>query len=128
MNLPHATTREVTLAGCTIPKGMTVIHQISSILSDPEIFLEPEKFLPERFIDESGNLKKVEELVPFSVGKRVCLGEGLARMELFLFTANLFNRFEFCEGANGLPSLDRTYAFIAKAMDYTCQVKRRYVN
>uniref|UniRef100_A0A1I7V2B6 DUF19 domain-containing protein n=1 Tax=Caenorhabditis tropicalis TaxID=1561998 RepID=A0A1I7V2B6_9PELO len=128
MNLPHATTREVTLAGCTIPKGITVIHQISTVLSDPEIFPEPEKFTPERFIDEKGNLKKVEELVPFSIGKRICLGEGLARMELFLITANLFNRFEFFEGTNGLPSLEKTFAFLAKAKDFTCGVKRRYVN
>ncbi|CAI4223981.1 unnamed protein product [Auanema sp. JU1783] len=59
-----------------------------------QIFPEPYKFKPERFIDESGNLKKVEELVPFSIGKRQCLGEGLARMELFLFAANAFNRFK----------------------------------
>ncbi|EGT30776.1 CBN-CYP-33A1 protein [Caenorhabditis brenneri] len=126
MNLPHATTREVTLAGHRIPKGVTVVHQISTVLSDPDIFPEPEKFTPERFIDEAGNLRKVEELVPFSIGKRVCLGEGLARMELFLFTANLFNRFEFLKGEKGLPSLERTYAFIGKAKDYTCQVKSRY--
>ncbi|CCD64274.1 CYtochrome P450 family [Caenorhabditis elegans] len=126
MNLPHAVTRDVQLLGCTIPKGTTVIHQISSVMSDPEIFEEPERFVPERYLDESGNLKKIEELVPFSIGKRVCLGEGLARMELFLFTANSFNRYEFNCGSNGVPSLERTFAFIAKAQDYTCQVKPRY--
>lgn len=126
VNLPHSTTRDVVLAGHTVPKGTTVIHQISSVLCDPEIFPEPEKFIPERFIDETGSLKKCEELVPFSIGKRVCLGEGLARMELFLFTANLFNRFEFLAGADGAPSLERTYSAVAVVKDFTCRVKTRY--
>uniref|UniRef100_A0A915DKD4 Cytochrome P450 n=1 Tax=Ditylenchus dipsaci TaxID=166011 RepID=A0A915DKD4_9BILA len=62
---------------------------ISSVLYDEKIFAEPNKFMPERFI-ENGQLKKCEELIPFSLGKRQCLGESLARAELFLFTSNLF--------------------------------------
>uniref|UniRef100_A0A8R1DLJ1 CYtochrome P450 family n=1 Tax=Caenorhabditis japonica TaxID=281687 RepID=A0A8R1DLJ1_CAEJA len=126
INLPHATTREVKLAGCVIPKGISVLHQISSVLSDPDVFPNPDEFVPERYLDESGALKKVEELVPFSIGKRICLGEGLARMELFLFTANLFNQLEFSEGSEGIPSLEKSYAFITKAKNYTCRVTPRY--
>ena len=59
-----------------------------------QIFPDPYSFKPERFLDESGNLKKIEEHIPFSIGKRQCMGEGLARMELFLLISNLFNQFE----------------------------------
>ncbi|KAH7721183.1 Protein CYP-33C9 [Aphelenchoides avenae] len=92
--LPHTTTRDVTLAGYFLPKGTIVIPQISSVLYDEEIFPEPKTFKPERHLDAKGNLKRIDELVPFSVGKRQCLGESLARMELFLIVANVFNQFQ----------------------------------
>lgn len=50
-------------------------------------------FKPERFLDEDGKLKRVDQLMPFSLGKRQCLGEGIARMELFLVLANLLHRY-----------------------------------
>lgn len=106
-NLFHATTRDTVINGNIIPKGTGVIAQISTVMLDEkvllkviffkisyfQIFPDPYKFQPERFIDENGALKKIEQLIPFSVGKRQCLGEGLARMELFLIVANLFNRY-----------------------------------
>jgi cytochrome P450 len=42
-------------------------------------------FRPERFLDEAGAVRRDEHLIPFSVGKRQCLGETLAKAELFLF-------------------------------------------
>lgn len=58
-----------------------------------QVFPEPHLFKPERFLTADGELKKIDEFVPFGLGKRQCLGESLARMELFLFTANIFNQF-----------------------------------
>jgi len=68
---------------------------ISCVLYDESVFHEPFAFRPERFIDQAtGGPNRVDELIPFSVGKRQCLGMDLARMELFLNLANLFNVFE----------------------------------
>ena len=64
-------------------------------LTVKKIWGDPENFRPERFLDEHGNIIKREELIPFSIGRRICLGESLAKMELFLYLATLFQKFEF---------------------------------
>merc|ERR1712048_408467 len=54
----------------------------------------PEKFDPSRFLDADGNLMKHENFIPFCLGKRVCLGESLAKSELFLFFTGLLQNFK----------------------------------
>uniref|UniRef100_A0A1I7RLX0 Unspecific monooxygenase n=1 Tax=Bursaphelenchus xylophilus TaxID=6326 RepID=A0A1I7RLX0_BURXY len=115
-NIPRAVTEDITLDGFSYKKGTVVLPQISVLLQDPKIFPEPEKFNPDRFIDQNGKLRQVEELIPFSIGKRICLGEGLARMELFLFTANLFNQYKFSAGKVP-PSLKKESGASSKIED-----------
>ncbi|CAJ0569125.1 unnamed protein product, partial [Mesorhabditis spiculigera] len=93
-NLMRIAGEDVNIEGYLIPKGTVVIPQISCVLFNEELFPEPRKFKPERFINEDGTFKKVPELVPFSIGKRQCAGEGLARLELFLFFTNLVHKYE----------------------------------
>lgn len=61
---------------------------------DPETYPEPHKFIPERFLNK-GQMQVSETFAQFGVGQRMYLGMQLARMELFLFFANLMNHFEF---------------------------------
>ncbi|KAM5145595.1 cytochrome P450 2G1-like [Mantella aurantiaca] len=91
--LPHCTTEDVLLRGFLIPKGTDVFPLLTTVLKDPEQFPDPEMFSPDRFIDNNGELKKHPALLPFSTGRRICPGESLARMELFLFFTTLLQRF-----------------------------------
>ncbi|KAM4042292.1 cytochrome P450 2K1-like [Anomaloglossus baeobatrachus] len=95
VNLPHATIRDVTFRGYFIPKGTVVIPLLHSVLKDGSCFEKPEQFYPEHFLDAEGNLKKNEAFIPFSLGKRSCAGENLAKMELFLFFTTLLQNFTF---------------------------------
>ncbi|CAD6191691.1 unnamed protein product [Caenorhabditis auriculariae] len=125
INFPRQIKKDVVLQGHWIPSGTTIVHQISAIFYDDKVFPDHQKFNPYRFLDNEGQLKKVDELIPFSIGKRQCLGEGLARMELFLFTANIFNHFEFLPGTEGLPSLVKDFSSVVRPKKYTCRVLKR---
>uniref|UniRef100_A0A8C8SI04 Uncharacterized protein n=1 Tax=Pelusios castaneus TaxID=367368 RepID=A0A8C8SI04_9SAUR len=93
MSLPHMVTRETWFRGYLIPKGMYVYPLLSTVHFDPEEHRNPEDFTPERFLDANGCFQKQNAFMPFSAGKRVCLGEGLARMELFLFFTTILQHF-----------------------------------
>ncbi|KAK3870142.1 hypothetical protein Pcinc_024598 [Petrolisthes cinctipes] len=57
---------------------------------------KPDHFQPERWLDENNKFtSKKEGFIPFSIGKRQCAGESLARMELLIFTTALFQSLNF---------------------------------
>ncbi|KAL3862707.1 hypothetical protein ACJMK2_008660 [Sinanodonta woodiana] len=94
LSVAHAPVTDVCIRGYRIPKGIRILPDIHSVLSDPKVWGDPENFRPGRFVSEDGKLIKPDEFIPFFTGKRNCLGASLAQMELFLFISALVQRFE----------------------------------
>ena len=92
VSLPHYLLQDTQVGKYKFKKGTAFFSNLSKFLNDPQEFPEPGKFKPERFIDEGGKIRKSDHLVPFGIGKRVCMGESLAKNELFIFFVRLIQR------------------------------------
>ncbi|CAD5223235.1 unnamed protein product [Bursaphelenchus okinawaensis] len=123
-NVARKVGQDCEFGGYSFKKGQHVVPQISVFLEDPEVFENPKDFNPERFL-ENGKLKSYDENVPFGMGKRSCMGESMAKMELFIFLANLFNQFTFKAGSE-IPELIKADSGGGLTIaPYKCIVQRR---
>ncbi|GMT22840.1 hypothetical protein PFISCL1PPCAC_14137 [Pristionchus fissidentatus] len=95
-NVLRTTVRDVEIRGQKIPKDTWVNGDIHFLMANDPLFENPEEFRPERYLNEDGRtLKKdlVEHTLPFSIGKRACAGEAVARVELFLGLTATFQHY-----------------------------------
>jgi len=92
--LSHRLTQDTEYGQYKFKKGTMFFANLDKFLNDPSEFPEPKKFIPERFM-ENGILQKKDHFVPFGVGKRICMGESLAKNELFVFFVRILQRLQF---------------------------------
>ncbi|KAJ8262230.1 hypothetical protein GJAV_G00164080 [Gymnothorax javanicus] len=125
--VPHVARQNTSIGGHHIPKGTRVVVNMWSIHHDPRLWEEPEKFMPERFLDNEGQRISPPYFMPFGAGPRVCLGESLAKLELFLFTSWLLQRFVFTlpPGAP-LPDLQGRFGVVLQPLRFTVSVRPRF--
>uniref|UniRef100_H2Z816 Uncharacterized protein n=1 Tax=Ciona savignyi TaxID=51511 RepID=H2Z816_CIOSA len=106
LSLPRAAVKDVTVQGYKIPKGTNVSSGPSLIVTHEKIWETPHLFIPDRHLDPDGNFVSSKYILPFGAGVRSCLGENLARAELFLVFVATLQNFELSVDENKPPSLD----------------------
>ncbi|XP_017777324.1 PREDICTED: cytochrome P450 9e2-like isoform X2 [Nicrophorus vespilloides] len=91
-------TKEYTLKGkgtsYTLQKGENITIPIIGLQRDPRYFPNPDKFDPERFLDENKKNIIPYTYIPFGVGPRACIGSRFALMEIKLMFVHLLSKFD----------------------------------
>uniref|UniRef100_A0A3P8U1K4 Cytochrome P450, family 2, subfamily X, polypeptide 9 n=1 Tax=Amphiprion percula TaxID=161767 RepID=A0A3P8U1K4_AMPPE len=122
----HCTTKDTQLAGYSIPKGTTIIQNLTSVHNEEGQWKYPHEFNPENFLNDQGEFVKPDAFMPFSAGPRMCLGEGLARMELFLIMVTLLRKFNFIWPDDaGKPDFTPVYGVTLSPRPYRMKVQLR---
>ena len=94
--LPHVTLTDTTLCEYRVPKDTIVFANTESIHLDPKFWEDPTVFNPYRHLDKDGKLITNQgNFYPFGAGRRVCAGEALAKVELFMFVSWMLQKFTF---------------------------------
>ncbi|XP_033742962.1 cytochrome P450 2B5-like isoform X2 [Pecten maximus] len=124
LSVPHGALKDIHFRGMVIPKGSVIMPNLDSVMTDPELFENPEKFDPERFLGKDGKLNgKEQNVMAFSLGRRICTGESVARMELFLFMTSFLQRFEFLpESPDKLPFTGGVLELARVPKDFKCRI------
>nr|XP_039248924.1 vitamin D 25-hydroxylase-like [Styela clava] len=103
----HKTNEDSTLNGYNIPINTTIVPNIWAVHYDPKYFKNPREFLPDRFLDRDGKFISSNHVIPFSIGPRHCLGEQLARMDIFVFLTGILQKLKvFPHTGKPLPSFN----------------------
>ncbi|XP_029008899.1 cytochrome P450 2J6-like [Betta splendens] len=122
----HCTSKDTELMGYSIPKGTMIVPNLTSVLNEEGQWKFPHDFNPENFLSDQGEFVKPEAFMPFSTGPRMCPGEGLARMELFLIMVTLLKKFKFLwpEDA-GEPDYTPEFGVTLTPKPYRMKIKHR---
>eukprot|EP00013_Stygamoeba_regulata_P005272 CAMPEP_0177628590 /NCGR_PEP_ID=MMETSP0447-20121125/212_1 /TAXON_ID=0 /ORGANISM="Stygamoeba regulata, Strain BSH-02190019" /LENGTH=406 /DNA_ID=CAMNT_0019129847 /DNA_START=289 /DNA_END=1505 /DNA_ORIENTATION=- len=94
-------TEPMELSGYTVPAGTNVAVQPMSVHFNPVYWPDPFEFIPERFTPEASKGRHPFQYVPFSAGRRNCIGQNFALLEERIVLATLLRRFHVAYAGDG---------------------------
>ncbi|HET7417441.1 MAG TPA: cytochrome P450 [Solirubrobacterales bacterium] len=92
---PRRAVRQYEFSGCTVPRGAYVNYCSWASHRLPEVFPEPEAFIPERFTRERKAALPRGAYVPFGGGSRICIGKRFGQTEVKLVATKLLQQLRF---------------------------------
>uniref|UniRef100_A0A182TV89 Cytochrome P450 n=1 Tax=Anopheles melas TaxID=34690 RepID=A0A182TV89_9DIPT len=90
--------QDIEMNGTVVPAGTTISLNIFCLHRNPEVFPEPEKFIPERFSDANEIPRGPYDYIPFSAGSRNCIGQKYALLEMKVTIVKLLASYRILPG------------------------------
>ena len=123
--VPHKTLEDTPVMDYIIPQNTTVLVNIYAIHHNKDLYEHPEVFNPERFLDANRHYKKLEGFLPFSEGRRECVGQQIARKKIIFLVVELLQRFSIKKPAGCEPTDTPQTATTMKPKPYKIEFTRR---
>ncbi|KAJ6482554.1 cytochrome P450 [Mycena sanguinolenta] len=135
--IPHSTVTSEEYNGFIIPKGTTIFVNTWGIFHDPELFDDPENFIPDRYLlTEHGTKPGIDgsdlrPTLPFGVGRRICPGLHLAQNSINLNAMNFVWAFDFTTDTDAegnpikLDTFDYERGILTGPRPFKCKITPR---
>lgn len=98
--VPHVASNDTEIDGYTVKKGTMVFINNYELNLGEDYWTNPSEFKPERFISSKGIVVKPSHFIPFSTGKRTCIGQRLVQCFSFLILTSLLQNYDLSSTDN----------------------------
>jgi len=127
--IPHYAFTDIWTADkkCHIPAGTVIFPNLYQVTHNPDVFQHPNEFNPDRFLNQEKKFAKHDHNIVFGIGKRDCLGQSLAKEQLFLFFTGLLQRYRFRSPLRDIKdlSIEPQLAFTLMTKPFEVILERR---
>ncbi|KIK50583.1 hypothetical protein GYMLUDRAFT_438456 [Collybiopsis luxurians FD-317 M1] len=128
LSLLHSSIEDDVYRGYFIPKGCQIIPNIWAMNRDPDVYYEPDKFMPERLLEsEKGPFRNISEIYAFGFGRRVCAGRHMAENTVWLTIASVLATITLAKAKDekgneiDIPG-EYTNSFLRHPKPYQCSI------
>ncbi|PPR01466.1 hypothetical protein CVT24_001870 [Panaeolus cyanescens] len=133
VGFPHVASQDDEYNGYFIPKGTLLIANAWAALHDPEVFENPDEFLPERYLDKDGQLDhsvRSPSVAAFGFGRRKCPGRHFSNDGLFMMIASTLAVYNILPplDSNGKPcqlTAEFTSEVVSTPLPFECRIVPR---
>ncbi|KAI1790111.1 CyP450 monooxygenase [Ganoderma leucocontextum] len=132
LGFPHKSRSDDVFRGYSIPKGSLIFASSWAISRDPQMYPDPDNFIPERFLKDGALRLDVLDprLYAFGHGRRICPGRHFAEASLFIAVASVLHAFSIkprCDvsGVPKLPEGKMKPGFLSFPETFECEISSR---
>ena len=124
--LPHYTTRDAQVQGHHVTKDTVVWVNLWSVNRDRSVWGDPDTFRPQRFLCGSSiNRQMAAKCLPFSIGRRRCIGEQLGRLQVFVLFVSILQKFKVTCSHPDVLNLDAKFGDILTPKSFNIDILER---
>ncbi|KAF8268439.1 cytochrome P450 [Lactarius quietus] len=124
LGVPHRVTEDDVYEGYLIPEGSIIIPNVQAMMYDPEVFPEPEKFKPERWLAPDAPPVSYLNAV-FGFGTRRCPGRLFANATMWLMMVGMLATFDITPTEDGPPEEIYMPGILSYVKPFRCYFRPR---